>query len=220
MATIVEDPRVRTKRLFIRLPSEAMRSEFAQTFRADSEHSAAYAPQFLGDEDHPYLGTVRAAVDAGIPVIFAAGNNHFDVKCMHDPSACSPNTIWGANSDDAVLSVGTVNRAESNRDASTPHANSSRGPGQWARNHLKPDCVAPTYGETVWGNGYRAMDWWGTSGAAPQAAGLAALLLSLKPSLTPQQVYDIIRESSRRLEGHGNCVGHGLIDCDAAVKLL
>lgn len=180
----------------------------------------ACEPTVALPEKHPYLEVVRRAVAIGIPVIFAAGNNHYDVKCHHDPGADRPNTIWGANSDDAVLSVGTVNRRESNRDANTPHANSSRGPGQWARNHPKPDCVAPTYGETVWGNTYRAMDWWGTSGAAPQAAGLAALLLSARPSLHPQDVYDIICTSSRRIDGGPNCVGSGIIDCKAALDLV
>ena len=32
--------------------------------------------------------------------------------------------------------------------------------------HKKPDVVAPTYGEVVWGNGYRVMEWWGQAGRA------------------------------------------------------
>lgn len=170
-------------------------------------------------DDHPFMEIVLAAVDAGIVVVFAAGNNHVD-ECGHDPSACSPNTIWGVNSHDRVISVGTVDENETNRDASTPHCNSSRGPGQWADEYPKPDCVAPTYGEVVWGCGYRRMDWWGTSGACPQVAGLAALLLELDRDLRPEQVADIVRSSCRDLSGPRACVGQGLIDCDAAVRLL
>ena len=168
--------------------------------------------------DHPYLGIVLTAIEEGAVVVFAAGNNHYDVLCDHDPTACEPNTIWAVNSHDRVISVGTVNEKESNRDSTTPHANSSRGPGQWAEELPKPDCVAPTYGRVVWGCGYRIMDWWGTSGACPQVAGLAALILSVSPGLTPRQVGDIIRRTCRTIDGALSCVGHGIIDCEAAVS--
>lgn len=178
------------------------------------------SPTTLLPEDHPYLRIILDAIAGGITVVFAAGNNHHDVLCNYDPQSCSPNTIWGANSHDSFLSIGTVNREETNRDPSTPHVNSSRGPGQWAHSYPKPDCVAPTYGEVVWGCGYRVMPWWGTSGACPQVAGLAALLLSLNPGLSPLQVGDIIRSSCRPIGGSATCVGHGIIDCAAAVSLV
>ena len=168
-------------------------------------------------EEHPFFKSILAAIDRGIFVCFAAGNNHRDV-CRHDPTACGPNSIWGPNSHDRVLSVGTVNRAFTNCDPLTPHVNSSRGPGEWARRFPKPDCVAPTYGEVPWGASYRIMQWWGTSGACPQVAGLAALILGAAPGLTPQQVGDIIRQTSSRLPLGPTCVGHGLIDCDAAIR--
>jgi subtilisin family serine protease len=171
-------------------------------------------------KDHPYLDIVLAAVDAGIPVVFAAGNNHHDVKCNHDPTAAGPNTIWAVNSHDRILSVGTVDKNLSNQDPANPHVNSSRGPGQWAEVHQKPDCVAPTFGEVAWGCDYRSMAWWGTSGACPQVAGLAALLLAVNASLTPAEVGDIIRSTCRALSAPRTCVGAGLIDCAAAVAAV
>ena len=57
----------------------------------------------------PFPSIVALAVSKGIVVVFAAGNNHV-VVCGNDPTQCSPNTIWGTNSMDEVLSVGTVNR--------------------------------------------------------------------------------------------------------------
>lgn len=169
-------------------------------------------------EDHPYLAVVLEAIDEGIPVVFAAGNNHWDVKCNHDPAACSPTSIWGVNSHERVISVGTVNRSETNCDPTTPHPNSSRGPGQWSGALPKPDCVAPTYGEVVWGCQYTTMDWWGTSGACPQVAGLAALLLSHRPDLSPADVASVIRSSCRGLPLASECVGHGIIDCAEALN--
>jgi subtilisin family serine protease len=169
-------------------------------------------------QDHPYLQNILTAIDEGIPVVFAAGNNHHDVICNNNPNNCEPNTIWALNSHDRVISVGTVNAENSNRDPATPHVNSSRGPGEWAVNLPKPDCVAPTYGEVVWGCDYRVMDWWGTSGACPQVAGLAALMLSINPLLKPTQIADTIRNTCRDIGAPTTCVGHGLIDCASAVE--
>jgi serine protease AprX len=174
------------------------------------------APEDL-PEHHPYIISIVEAVKIGIPVVFAAGNNHWYLKCKKDPKACTPNTIWAANSLDVVMSVGTVDENNSNQDEATPHPNSSRGPGQWARSGTKPDCVAPTYGEVVWGCDYEERDWWGTSGACPQVAGLAALLLSANPALSPMQIYNIIRRTCKPLDAPAMCVGAGLIDCAAAV---
>jgi subtilisin family serine protease len=174
--------------------------------------------------DHPFFDQIQVALDVGIVVVFAAGNNHYDVKCNHPPGADGPNTIWGPNSHDRVLSVGTVNRNNSNREPATPHVNSSRGPGEWARDYPKPDCVAPTYGTVIWGNELKPMAWWGTSGAAPQAAGLAALIQSyavqsLGGAFLPDEINDIIRTSCRLLEAPPTCVGRGLIDCGAALAV-
>ena len=166
-------------------------------------------------EDHPYRQIVLDAVAAGIVVVYAAGNNHAAGLCNNDPAQCSPNTIWTVNSLDEVLSVGTVNW--NNRMDTGEHSNSSRGPGQWASVHLKPDVVAPTYGEVVWGSGYQVMEWWGTSGACPQVAGLSALILSLDPTLTPAQVADVIRDTCRDINLPATCAGAGLIDCEAAI---
>jgi subtilisin family serine protease len=64
------------------------------------------------------------------------------------------------------------------------------------------------------------MPWWGTSGACPQVAGLAALLLAVSPGLSPAQVADLIRKTCRPLGASATCVGAGLIDCEAAVAAI
>lgn len=170
------------------------------------------------------LDIVRQAADEGIVNVFGAGNNHFAIA-QHPAASCGENTIWGLNSLDEVLSVGTVNRE--NRMSDDPlepgafsHRDSSRGPGQKAVNTTKPDCVAPTYGEVLFGCGYQAMEWWGTSGAAPQVAGLAALILELDPTLSAGDVHDIIRDSCTDIGLGATCAGQGLIDCEKAVNAV
>lgn len=166
---------------------------------------------------HPYLAIVRLAVSEGIVCVFAAGNNHAFGLCNYAAQADRPNTIWAVNSIDEVITVGTVDWANTNQSAGE-HSNSSRGPGQWSASKTKPDVVAPTYGEVAWLNGYRTMEWWGTSGACPQVAGLAALLLEQDPNQSPAQILQRIRQGAQTLQGPQNCYGAGLIDCDAAVR--
>jgi serine protease AprX len=103
---------------------------------------------------------------------------------------------------------------------------SSRGPGQHfgdPNTSPKPDVTAPTpkNGKVVYGASIRTFPTgWGTSGACPQAAGLAALLWSKTPSLTPADLYAAIRDRAVDL-GHGpDCQGHGRIDCAASLALV
>jgi len=42
--------------------------------------------------NHPFATTLQQAIQEGIVVIFAAGNNH--ASCHGDPNQCQPNTIW------------------------------------------------------------------------------------------------------------------------------
>lgn len=127
-----------------------------------------------------------------------------------DPN--QPNSIGVWNSLDEVLSVGAV---DDNNDV---WDYSSRGPGQWA--HLdrpNPDCVAPTYGEVMWGRGYKHMvNGWDTSGAAPLVSGLAALLASQNPASTRTLLIDRILTCNRH-SAPAVCCGHGVINCGNAI---
>lgn len=118
------------------------------------------------------------------------------------------------------MTTGTVDWNESNQEPGGEHANSSRGPGQWSTRGDKPDLVAPTYGEVAWGGSYRIMEWWGTSGACPQVAGAAALLLSARPTLSPEELRLLLRSTARPLTGPPACVGAGILDCEAALQKL
>jgi serine protease AprX len=173
-------------------------------------------------KDHPYAEIVEEVIKAGIVMVFAAGNNHADMMCWNDPAAATPNTIWAVNSLDEVISVGAINWDDSNTVGA--HANSSRGPGEWARVYFKPDCVAPCYGEVLWGHAYRVMEWWGTSGAAPLVSGVVALMLARANNkgrlMTTVEVADAIRQTCQHISGAATCVGHGRVDAAAAVGAM
>lgn len=76
-------------------------------------------------------------------------------------------------------------------------------------------------------DGLFANDFGGTSSATPLVAGLCALILSLKPEMTPDDVRGILIASAKKIgpasaykaNGHSNRFGHGRIDAAKAVAL-
>jgi hypothetical protein len=79
--------------------------------------------------------------------------------------------------------------------------------------------------------GYSADDYTnsfgGTSSACPGAAGVAALVLSCNPSLTRDEVKDVLRRSCEQIDpadgeydgqGHSNLYGYGRLNAESAVR--
>lgn len=162
-----------------------------------------------------FMEALDDAIRAGIHVVFSAGNYH--EAAQGKPDACAPTSIWQYKCRADVLTVATCKLDR------TMWYYSSRGPGDLAgqpRMREKPDVTAPTpeNGAILYGGGTRVLaNGWGTSGAAPQAAGLAALLLSRQPGLSAQETFDLIRDTAVPL-GHGPaCEGYGMINCRAAL---
>lgn len=88
------------------------------------------------------------------------------------------------------------------------------------------DLVAPgvdIYSTTL-NNGYDSES--GTSFSAPQVSGVAALMLSLNPTLTPDTIRTILRSTCTKLSGYtytsgwNNETGYGLLNAYAAVKAV
>jgi serine protease AprX len=173
-------------------------------------------PSLAPGSDFP--DALEEAIEKGIAVCFSAGNYH--ELAGGAPAACNPTSIWLYKCRQGLVTVATCDLGD------TMWFYSSRGPGQdfgeqgTAR---KPDVTAPTprNGRIVYGSGVKVLpDGWGTSGACPQVAGLAALLISADRSLEPRQVFDAIRRGAVTL-GHGfDCEGSGRIDCEASLALI
>ena len=60
----------------------------------------------------------------------------------------------------------------------------------------------------------------GTSMAAPHVAGVAALMFSVKPSATPDEIANALKSSARAFPGTCSQCGSGLLDADAAVAAI
>jgi len=86
---------------------------------------------------------------------------------------------------------------------------------------IKPDVSAPGNGTTSTTNGGGYSSFSGTSGATPHVCGLVALVLSINPALTPEQVSMIIQTTSveKGAAGKDNRYGAGRIDAYAAYQL-
>lgn len=156
-----------------------------------------------GDFDGQTAVTTRAAARAaklGVVVVTAMGNEGNFAGTLIAPSDA-----------DSILSIGAIDYA--NQVASF----SSNGPTNDGRN--KPDVVAP--GVRVFAatktddTSYTRAN--GTSMATPLAAGVAALVRSARPELTPVQVREAIRETADRKNQPNNSHGWGKIDAWAAL---
>lgn len=148
----------------------------------------------------------------GTILVFSAGN--YNNNFVEYPGSYSPE----------ILVVGASNRQSQRTLFPTLGTGSSYGTGL--------DLIAPGRDIPVVskGNVYSIVN--GTSFAAPHVAGVAALILSIAPNLTRQEVVNIIEKTAQKTggynyqtnAGHPNGtwnqeVGHGLLDAYAALQL-
>jgi len=149
---------------------------------------------------------VQALRAAGVAVVFAAGNTATSISPANYPES---------------FAVGAVNSALTIADFS------ARGPSA-CDGGTYPDLTAPgvnvrttdlTLGGTI-PDSYATVT--GTSFAAPLVAGGMALLLSVDPELTVDQLEQALVRSAIDLgiPGSDNDSGHGLIDLAAAHAFL
>ncbi len=187
-----------------------------------------------------YMRTERENMNlmrtAGILLFNSAGNDHF----VYDPpielglTARCPapwNPIAGTpyTSTSGVVAVGGTGFF-----SDSPYTSSSTGPVNWGDvppwydwpydpgdGLVKPDVSAPGVNVNSLSipSGYTGNTWSGTSMSCPHAAGLAALMLSKNPGLSPAGMDSIMEQTSVDLgtPGKDNQYGSGRIDADAAV---
>ncbi|KAF1086277.1 Serine protease AprX [Sporotomaculum syntrophicum] len=174
-------------------------------------------------KDDPLCQAVEELWRSGVVVCAAAGNEGPD-----------NNTIGSPAIDPIVITVGATNDFNSTDISDDEVADfSSRGPT--VDGLAKPDLVTPgtniislrspgshldrSNNVSRYDDNYTVLS--GTSMATPICAGVAALLLEVKPDLSPDQVKEILISSSRPFNQYTvNDQGAGLVDAAAALKLV
>jgi subtilisin family serine protease len=135
-----------------------------------------------GNPDAPLSQAVDTAVDEGVVVAVAAGNDGSSYYTIEEPGAARK-----------AFTVGSSDKSDNLADFS------SRGPVDGFWDLVKPDIVAPGVNiySTYTGNRYAYMS--GTSMATPHIAGCAALLKQLHPSWSPAMIQASLMNTAKDL---------------------
>jgi serine protease len=166
-----------------------------------------------------YQNAINGAINRGTSVVVAAGNSNMNVANF-TPANCSgviTVAATGREGNKAFYSnFGTridiaAPGGETRRGTDTPGTITTPENGIWST--LNAGATTPG------AENYKPYQ--GTSMAAPHIAGLAALLVAKKPSLTPAEVKTLIKANSRPLPGtcSGGC-GAGLADATKTVNAV
>ncbi len=161
-------------------------------------------------------------VREGIVVVGVMGNRRSSGDPLHE--------INGPGAGDLVLTVAAANDlGDVDRTNDIINSASRRGPRLSDGDAItvdedKPEVTA--YGTNIYAaesnttNGYLSVS--GTSLAAPQVAGLAALILQAKPNMDPLSVGELIQLTAedKGTAGWDDTFGHGIIDAYHAIDTL
>ncbi|MFD1638121.1 S8 family serine peptidase [Evansella tamaricis] len=161
--------------------------------------------------DEWYRPMVTAWRDAGQLPVFSAGNDGPGAQTVTPPANYPESyAIAATDSNDIVASF------------------SSRGPANYSGDQ-KPNLSAPgvSIRSSVPGSSYEGGPLWsGTSMASPHVSGVAALLLSIDASLSPDELEEIMNETATPLtdsqytEVPNDGYGMGLVNAFEAVSLI
>ncbi len=165
----------------------------------------------------------------GCVIVFASGNDLSD-------NGNDEGINYPGNAIDDILVVGAIGPCAERIN----FGNCSDNQDNWASCYgTKLDLVAPgihiSTTDIQGDDGYYTLDYIqidGTSAACPHVAGVAALILSVNPCLSTQQVNDIIEKTARKVGSYtyintsdrpngtwNNEMGYGLVDAYAAVQM-
>lgn len=187
--------------------------------------------------------TIAEAVEEGIIVIFSAGNGHYGFPAQH-PEVIAAGGVYQYLNGSLKGKLEASNYASSFISPVYPERRvpdvcglvGKRPHGSYIMLPIPPDCIADQ-ALALLKDGTEPTDGWaafsGTSAAAPQLAGICALMKQINPDLSPIQVKQILQQTARDVvDGFSNpnsggapaavgidlATGYGLVDANAAVN--
>jgi serine protease AprX len=200
----------------------------------------------LSPQDRVFAALVADAVRRGIIVIFAAGNGHHGFPAQHPDVIAAGGVYLHCNgslkgtleaSNYASSFVSPVYPGRQVPDVcglvgNLPH-------GRYIMLPVSPGSKVDQQLAFIAQDGTEAIDGWaafsGTSAAAPQLAGICALMKQVNPDLSPAQAKQILQQTARDVvDGFSNpsssgaparagpdlATGHGLVDAHASVQAV
>jgi subtilisin family serine protease len=167
------------------------------------------------------LAALKRAEADGLLLVAAAGNSN---SAVAHPAAdlqparggLSAGLAVGASDMDGNLAF--FSNAGDNLSLVAPGGGKGPCSGVLVAAPLSDEFVGQCYPSWSRGGGWYAY-LSGTSFAAPEVAGVGALVLAARPTLTNVQVASIIKQSARRSSGWTPTLGCGTLDAGAAVAL-
>jgi hypothetical protein len=198
----------------------------------------------LSAADQALAAAVAAAWAAGIVVIFSAGNGHYGFPGQHPDCISAGGTFMAQDGSLRASDYASGFMSSIYPDRRVPDVCGLVGMKPKAAYIMLPlepgdeidvSCqggVHPDGDETAPDDGWAAIS--GTSAAAPQLAGLSALILNACPGLKPAAVRNIMQKTARDVvtgncnsatggaaatTGADNATGFGLVDANKAVLL-
>ncbi|MEU5721283.1 S8 family serine peptidase [Micromonospora sp. NPDC047738] len=171
-----------------------------RAIRAATDQGAKVISMSLGSESgfasyvDDQAEAIAYALSKGVVVIAAAGNEGDELNELSYPAAYP-----------GVIAVG----------AATPQGTRA----EFSQVHNYVDVVTPgveIYSAYMSGGRKKVQ---GTSSATALAAGVAALIVSKYPDLSPRQVEQLLqRTASTHRKGHNPQTGYGMVDAEAALR--
>ncbi|WP_323960529.1 S8 family serine peptidase [Arthrobacter sp. JZ12] len=173
------------------------------------------------DPEDPVNIATKAAYDAGVVTVFAAGNSGSPNTMGRNSVSPYVVSVAAANKDFTLASFSSTGRPDGNQ-----NRNSSEG-------LYRPTLTAPgvdigaaraltgaqmSSGVITENPFYTRAS--GTSMATPHVSGVVALMLEANPALTPANVISILECSAAEMPGYASFeVGAGMLDAQAAVAM-
>lgn len=152
---------------------------------------------------------VNQIVAVGSSVVVAAGNSNADASGFTPASCDNVITVASTNRNGAKASYSNFGNTV---EVSAPGGETSGGAANGVLSTLNTGTQTPQADSYAF--------YQGTSMASPHAAGVAALLYSYQPSITPAQVSQTLQNTARSFPGSCSGCGAGIIDAAAALASL